>query len=170
MFHPQLPEGEPQLPIYTGRFQAAEVYPSTRALAVVGGATLLLLTILLGSSLVIFIDIPSILLVPGGTLALVVGSFGVRGALQAITTPLELEPDPAALCHSARFFALSGAAALGTGWLGVLIGLVQMLQQMDDLTKIGPALAVSLLTAFYGLGIALPCLAAWSAISRRIAG
>jgi chemotaxis protein MotA len=36
------------------------------------------------------------------------------------------------------------------GMLGTLIGLIQMLSQLDDPTKIGPAMAVALLTTFYG--------------------
>jgi chemotaxis protein MotA len=36
------------------------------------------------------------------------------------------------------------------GMLGTLIGLVQMLQNMDDPSSIGPAMAVALLTTFYG--------------------
>lgn len=36
------------------------------------------------------------------------------------------------------------------GMIGTLIGLVQMLQQMDDPDSIGPAMAVALLTTFYG--------------------
>jgi chemotaxis protein MotA len=36
------------------------------------------------------------------------------------------------------------------GMIGTLIGLVQMLQSMDDPSAIGPAMAVALLTTFYG--------------------
>lgn len=36
------------------------------------------------------------------------------------------------------------------GMIGTLIGLVQMLQTMDDPSTIGPAMAVALLTTFYG--------------------
>jgi len=36
------------------------------------------------------------------------------------------------------------------GMIGTLIGLVQMLQTMDDPSSIGPAMAVALLTTFYG--------------------
>lgn len=36
------------------------------------------------------------------------------------------------------------------GMIGTLIGLVQMLQQMDNPDSIGPAMAVALLTTFYG--------------------
>jgi chemotaxis protein MotA len=38
--------------------------------------------------------------------------------------------------------------------IGTLIGLVQMLQTMDDPSTIGPAMAVALLTTFYGSLIA----------------
>ena len=40
------------------------------------------------------------------------------------------------------------------GMIGTLIGLVQMLQALDDPSKIGPAMAIALLTTFYGAFIA----------------
>ncbi len=47
-----------------------------------------------------------------------------------------------------------GAYAPAMGMIGTLIGLVQMLQNMSDPTAIGPAMAVALLTTFYGSVIA----------------
>ncbi|HKL76987.1 MAG TPA: motility protein A [Gammaproteobacteria bacterium] len=52
----------------------------------------------------------------------------------------------------------SGAAIMDTmgtlspafGMIGTLIGLVQMLQSMEDPSTIGPSMAVALLTTFYG--------------------
>ena len=41
-------------------------------------------------------------------------------------------------------------AAPAMGLIGTLIGLVQMLSQLDDPSTIGPAMAVALLTTFYG--------------------
>ena len=38
--------------------------------------------------------------------------------------------------------------------IGTLIGLVQMLKTMDDPSTIGPAMAVALLTTFYGAVLA----------------
>lgn len=43
-----------------------------------------------------------------------------------------------------------GTYAPAFGMIGTLIGLIQMLQQMNDPTSIGPAMAVALLTTFYG--------------------
>jgi chemotaxis protein MotA len=43
-------------------------------------------------------------------------------------------------------------AAMGPAWgmIGTLIGLINMLQDMDDPTPIGPAMAVALITTLYG--------------------
>ncbi len=50
----------------------------------------------------------------------------------------------------ANIFISLAAYAPAMGMVGTLIGLVQMLQTMDDPSKIGPAMAVALLTTFYG--------------------
>lgn len=50
----------------------------------------------------------------------------------------------------ADIFAALGTYAPAIGMVGTLIGLVQMLQTMNDPSTIGPAMAVALLTTFYG--------------------
>ncbi len=50
----------------------------------------------------------------------------------------------------ADIFTTLGTFAPAMGMVGTLIGLVQMLQTMDDPSSIGPAMAVALLTTFYG--------------------
>jgi len=50
----------------------------------------------------------------------------------------------------AEIFTTMGTFAPAMGMIGTLIGLVQMLQSMDDPSSIGPAMAVALLTTFYG--------------------
>lgn len=50
----------------------------------------------------------------------------------------------------AEIFTTLGTFAPAMGMIGTLIGLVQMLQTMDDPSSIGPAMAVALLTTFYG--------------------
>ena len=54
----------------------------------------------------------------------------------------------------AEIFATFAAYSPAMGMIGTLIGLVQMLQTMDDPSTIGPAMAVALLTTFYGAIIA----------------
>nr|WP_209262259.1 flagellar motor protein PomA [Thiorhodococcus minor] len=51
-------------------------------------------------------------------------------------------------------FKATGDVAPAMGMIGTLIGLVQMLANMDDPKSIGPAMAVALLTTLYGAVIA----------------
>jgi len=50
----------------------------------------------------------------------------------------------------AEVFEKLGLYAPAFGMLGTVIGLIQMLQTMDDPSSIGPAMAVALVTTFYG--------------------
>ncbi|MFQ5692890.1 MAG: motility protein A [Nitrospinota bacterium] len=50
----------------------------------------------------------------------------------------------------ADIFSSMGAYSPAMGLIGTLIGLVQMLANMSDPSNIGPAMAVALLTTFYG--------------------
>jgi chemotaxis protein MotA len=50
----------------------------------------------------------------------------------------------------AEIFTVMGAFAPAMGMIGTLIGLVQMLMNMSDPKSIGPAMAVALITTFYG--------------------
>ena len=50
----------------------------------------------------------------------------------------------------AEIFTTMGTFAPALGLIGTLVGLVQMLSNMDDPGSIGPSMAVALLTTFYG--------------------
>lgn len=54
----------------------------------------------------------------------------------------------------AAIFTTMGNFAPAMGMMGTLIGLVKMLMQMDDPGSIGPAMAVALITTFYGVLLA----------------
>ncbi|MBW1707491.1 MAG: MotA/TolQ/ExbB proton channel family protein [Deltaproteobacteria bacterium] len=71
---------------------------------------------------------------------------------QEINNLLETELDFLRSRHQlgAEIFTTMGTYAPAMGMIGTLIGLVQMLQSMDDPSSIGPAMAVALLTTFYG--------------------
>ncbi len=70
----------------------------------------------------------------------------------AIKEILETEIDAIQDRHKlgAEIFTTMGTFAPALGMIGTLIGLVQMLQTMSDPSTIGPAMAVALLTTFYG--------------------
>ncbi|MDR1871618.1 MAG: MotA/TolQ/ExbB proton channel family protein [Deltaproteobacteria bacterium] len=71
---------------------------------------------------------------------------------QAIVDILETEIAFQETRHrlGADIFQAMGAFAPAFGMLGTLIGLISMLQQMDDPSAIGPAMSVALVTTFYG--------------------
>jgi len=71
---------------------------------------------------------------------------------QIIQAALRTEIDSLKLRHFVvqDIFRRMGAIAPAFGMIGTLIGLVQMLGRMSDATTIGPAMAVALLTTFYG--------------------
>jgi chemotaxis protein MotA len=50
----------------------------------------------------------------------------------------------------AKVFSAMGDVGPAMGMIGTLIGLVQMLSNMEDQKSIGPAMAVALLTTLYG--------------------
>jgi chemotaxis protein MotA len=186
-------------------------------LGILSAFGLVIISIIMGSGLKLFVDLPSVMIVFGGTLGCtminyplkdVVGSLGVvRNAFFSGTIPAAdriikqfvdlgakarregilaldydvrevkdafmkkglqmavdgLEPqsiheilDTELSYQRARHqlgadvFSTMATFAPAMGMIGTLIGLVQMLQSMDDPSKIGPAMAVALLTTFYG--------------------
>ena len=71
---------------------------------------------------------------------------------EAIRTSLERERDLdyERIHHGHVIFKAFGEAAPGMGMVGTLIGLVSMFGHMDDPKKIGPGMAIALLTTLYG--------------------
>ncbi len=107
--------------------------------------------IVMGSPILAFLNAPSAVLVLGITVFGVFWSFpaGDIGRLVgAYFFGGQMDEELGRLGHAV--FTRMGDLAISAGMAGTLIGLVQMLQQMDDPTKIGPAMAVALLTLFYG--------------------
>ncbi len=71
---------------------------------------------------------------------------------QVIREILEIETQKLEDRHKlgAEILNAMGTYAPAMGMIGTLIGLVQMLQTMNDPSTIGPAMAVALITTFYG--------------------
>jgi len=181
---------------------------------------LMLMAILQGGSIAIFIDVPSMLIVFGGTAGVALVNFPLSDVLSAANVAkkaflfketntnqlieqlmefankarkegilslqsaidaleddflikalqmavdgqepedlkgmLNTEIDYISERHSlgVNIFESLGAISPAMGMVGTLIGLVQMLQNMSDPASIGPAMAVALLTTFYGAVLA----------------
>ncbi|MBF0202016.1 MAG: MotA/TolQ/ExbB proton channel family protein [Desulfamplus sp.] len=189
-------------------------------IGIVAGMAAICVTILLGSGLGLFINIPSIMVVVGGTVAAtfvayplkeVIGIIKVtmrlfifklekpediiknlveisnkarKGGLLSIEGDIKNTSDPylakalqmtvdgvktgdiAAIMQSkmtltkkdlktgASIFSSMGTFAPAFGMVGTLIGLVQMLANLDDPSTIGPKMAVAMITTFYGAVLA----------------
>ena len=189
-------------------------------IGVVSGMGFVLGTILLGGSIVAFINIPSVLIVVGGTIAAIMIAYPLsdflsvfktsikvfmfkiekpediianlveisnkarKGGLLSIEGDIQSTPDPylaqalqmtvdgvktgdiaqimqkkmsltkKGLDTGAQIFANMGAYAPAFGMIGTLIGLVQMLANLDDPSSIGPKMAVAMITTFYGAVLA----------------
>jgi chemotaxis protein MotA len=72
--------------------------------------------------------------------------------VESINQILDTEIEHMKKRHSAGadFYSQMAIYSPALGLIGTLIGLVQMLGQMEDPSTIGPAMAVALLTTFYG--------------------
>jgi chemotaxis protein MotA len=66
------------------------------------------------------------------------------------TLTIELVAMKARHDRGKKFFKFMASTAPSMGMIGTLIGLVQMLQTLEDPSSIGPAMAVALLTTMYG--------------------
>lgn len=56
--------------------------------------------------------------------------------------------------HAEKVFSSLGDFAPAMGMIGTVIGLIQLLANMRDFEKLGPGMAIALLTTFYGLMLA----------------
>jgi chemotaxis protein MotA len=183
-------------------------------IGIVVGVALVVVSILLSGSLLAFVDVPSMLIVVGGTFASTLVAFPISSvmgaqkasmkiffqhridsvntvrqilqaaeavrkegplALEKIKTDnefmktafqlvadgyrpedlrdvLSIEQEAIAARHAEVIKVLEKMAELAPAWgmIGTLIGLVIMLLNLSDPAAIGPAMAVALLTTFYG--------------------
>ena len=127
-----------------------------RIMGVVAAVACVVVGIILGSPLSYFFDVTSIFLVVVGSGAMAAVTYGrasgrLLSALGGWFFGAESDACSSKEHREVADMAIGfGQYALLAGALGTLIGQVQMLQNLSDPSAIGPALAVSLLTLFYG--------------------
>lgn len=113
----------------------------------------------IGSNLPTFIDPPSILIVVTFTLGALWFSGASIPAMARSIMPGELTTEQQRDAASA--WALATRASVAAGVIGILVGAVIMLRNLDDISQLGPGVAICILTAFYGLlvayGLCDPC-------------
>ena len=117
------------------------------------GTALIVTAILLGSPLNAFINLPSILIVISGMCCFSLAHHSFSDIKQAFQHALGESASPN-LQKDLSVIATVRKTTYGSGVAGTIIGLVQMLQNLDDTSTIGPAMAVAILTAFYAVLLA----------------
>ena len=113
---------------------------------------LIVCAILMGGDLHAFVDPPSLAVVLGITTGGILFSHSPGEILGAFWTACGTDPlSEEKASQAGGVFSRMSHIALASGLIGTLIGLVQMLQNLSDPTKIGPAMAVALLCPLYAI-------------------
>lgn len=106
--------------------------------------------ILIHGPLIVFIDIPSLIITIGVSSALTIISFSIRDIVQALFHAFGMEGTMDELQKSTYIWEAIARNLLLAGTIGMIIGIIQMLQSLSDPNSIGPSIAVAILTVFYG--------------------
>jgi flagellar motor component MotA len=122
-----------------------------RAVSYLGGIGLIAVAIILGGTALSFYNAPAVLIVFGGGIFFTLAAHGIAGLKNALAASIGNKHHNAgsAKTHIAVLLTLKNAF-LGAGAVGMLIGVIQMLGNLDDPSRIGPAMAVALLSLLYG--------------------
>lgn len=126
------------------------------------------------------IDVPSAIIVGGGTLAALLASFRLEDAASTIRCiryaffPPKPSAEPSQLREDFEIglsvLTRARTYAQAMGWIGVFIGLLIMMTHLDDPAEfLRRPMAICLLTAMYGTGLGyLLCLPLQTKIERHL--
>ena len=99
------------------------------------------------------LDIPSVLIVIGVSLGMLLMAFGSSlGA--AIMTIFRKNAEREALVFGIVVFKRGRSFAIASGVVGTMIGMVSILANLDYIAALGPGLATALITSIYSLALA----------------
>jgi flagellar motor component MotA len=112
---------------------------------------IILAAIIMGGGIGAFIDIPSIILIFGGTFGLMLVSYSPQEIADSVTCTLLDSQDTHKIKQAAFFWFALVRILFGVGAISTIIGWMQMLGSLSDPNAIGPSMAISLLTFLYAL-------------------
>ncbi len=125
-----------------------------RLIGLLGVLIIIAGTTVAGGSALAFIHVPSIVFICGVTFFVLLATFGtdfLKFIPQSILTFISCNTKPNPRFAEIALFA--SRYIIGAGLIGLLIGLVQMLQNLSDPESLGMGMAVALLTVFYAIVI-----------------
>lgn len=118
---------------------------------------LIIASIVIDTPIVVFIDIPSILIVVGVTFALQIISFKLDEINKAFSLCMGGSGTQDEIRKSVYFFESMVRNLLYSGVIGMMIGLIKMLQNLSNPETIGPSMAVASLTVIYSFVLIIIC-------------
>lgn len=122
---------------------------------------------LMGGSVAVYIDLPSLVIVPVMPLAYMTVAYGMRATGAAFRVPLRAGADAVSLKVAQAFWTDAAKALWLFGIVGALSGGVQVLARLDDPEKVGVNLAVAMLTMLYAAFFNLIIAAPYAALARK---
>jgi len=116
---------------------------------IIGLIAILTLILLAMGDVTLFFNMPSVLIVLGGTIGMLLWAGASIGSMfkAVFSGNATLEE----LQAGVNGWRLARVFTIAAGVMGTVIGLILMLHKMDDPAAIGPAMAVAMLTTFYGI-------------------
>jgi len=104
---------------------------------------------LTGQSFLPLMDLPSFITVGLVPFLFVSVLFGFREMKAAYRTALQKEPDADCVLKSQGFFNVFGSTIWIMGIVGVILGFIGLLANLEDKENIGPNMALALVSIFY---------------------
>jgi hypothetical protein len=113
------------------------------------------------------LDLPAALLVCLTPAIILTAVYGWAGVADAVAWVFRKPTPGKTAAEAVTFFQLGAAFALAGGFLASMVGLILMLAQTRDLARVGPGLAVALLSQLYGVFLAVVCIAVAAYVARK---
>lgn len=113
------------------------------------------------------VDLRSGLMVVVAPLLVLTMIYGWAGVVDALGYVFRKPTPGKTATDAATLFRLWAAFALAGGFLATLVALIVMLGHMDDPARLGPGLAVALVSQLYGVSTATICIALAATVTKR---
>ena len=101
------------------------------------------------TEITMYLDIPSLLIILFFDLLISLFFYGMSESWQYYKAVFTRESDPLLLNKGIAYFRNMTSVTLTAGLLGFILGIIGMLANMKDTAKMGPNLAVALITVLY---------------------
>lgn len=122
-----------------------------------------------GVGLSVYLDAASVVLVLGLTLVMLRAGWSFRAMGTQFRNSMNDQADRASLEEAILFFTSARRYLVQAAGFAVFIGLIAILTNLEDRNKLGPNLAVALLSAFYAIILTVAiCIPFETAARRRL--